>query len=546
MSDEPVKQDPATDAEHDQTLAELDQSITDGDQTAADLDQSAADRDEAASEQDQLAADRDQVAADFDEASARDRGDEPMDGNGYARSRRARAKSGRDREAASRIRAESAVARDDAATRRDQIAAARDTAARARDELAARLDADLERLALEDSVEGAASSNGADACAGCATAGVPAWAAAGRRRSATRPRMTASWPPRTARRRRATATSRRQNWRRRASTDLTGAMLRRVGLGAIQRELDRTKRSGEPLVVAYVDVDGLKAVNDTAGHMAGDALLSSVADSISHDLRSYDVICRFGGDEFLCSLTGQDAGGARKRFQQIGTRLSTATSGATISVGFAERAEDDTVEALVGRADAELIETRRGLISRHLAAEPLRDEHGGAEDERGDGDRGDGAGGEVRVMAAVVQNGVALAARDQPAVDRVGDDAGDDQRERERAPEQDVADPGGHRAGDEQHDRVVDDLHDRDAEGVGGEGDRDDGRQRHPGPQQRQAGERVAEEERQRDGERHSAPLGEAQGGPDHHADDLADRAAGEAVQGRAQRDGVQRAARRR
>ena len=100
--------------------------------------------------------------------------------------------------------------------------------------------------------------------------------------------------------------------------DLTGAMLRRVGLGAIQREMDRTKRSGEALVVAYIDVDGLKAVNDTAGHMAGDALLSSVADSISHDLRSYDVICRFGGDEFLCSLTGQDAGGARERFQQIG------------------------------------------------------------------------------------------------------------------------------------------------------------------------------------------------------------------------------------
>ena len=56
--------------------------------------------------------------------------------------------------------------------------------------------------------------------------------------------------------------------------DLTGAMLRRVGLGAIQREMDRTQRSGEGLVVAYVDVDGLKAVNDTAGHMAGDALLT--------------------------------------------------------------------------------------------------------------------------------------------------------------------------------------------------------------------------------------------------------------------------------
>ena len=135
-------------------------------------------------------------------------------------------------------------------------------------------------------------------------------------------------------------------------------MLRRVGLAAIQREMDRTQRSGESLVVAYVDVDGLKAVNDTVGHMAGDALLSSVADSISHDLRSYDVICRFGGDEFLCSLTGQDTDGARERFQQIGKRLSNATSGASITVGFAERTPEDTVDALVGRADAALIETR--------------------------------------------------------------------------------------------------------------------------------------------------------------------------------------------
>jgi diguanylate cyclase len=122
--------------------------------------------------------------------------------------------------------------------------------------------------------------------------------------------------------------------------------------------MDRTQRSGESLVVAYVDVDGLEAVNDTVGHMAGDALLSSVAESITHDLRSYDVVCRFGGDEFLCSLTGPDADCARKRFQQIGERLSNAASGASITVGFAERNPDDTVDALVGRADAALIETR--------------------------------------------------------------------------------------------------------------------------------------------------------------------------------------------
>ena len=104
-------------------------------------------------------------------------------------------------------------------------------------------------------------------------------------------------------------------------------MLRRVGLAAIQRELDRTARSGEGLVVAYIDVDGLKRVNDTAGHTAGDALLGDVARSITHHLRSYDVMCRFGGDEFLCSLAGQNAEGARARFEEIGTQLSASAKG---------------------------------------------------------------------------------------------------------------------------------------------------------------------------------------------------------------------------
>ena len=371
MADEPTEQDPCdrsepamraeqpasspadfADGVDDQSLSDADQSTTDDDQSAADLDQSAADRDESASEQDQLAADRDQIAADDDRAV--ERGHVPEEGNGWARSRRARAKSGRDREAATRIRALTAIARDDAATHRDHSASARDDAARARDELAAKLDADLAQLDLEESAEaseGDALRRVRDrrrAGLGRSRAALQREAAAHDRELAARDRAEAAHDRRLA----------ADELAAEGIDDLTGAMLRRVGLGAIQREMDRTRRSGESLVVAYVDVDGLKAVNDSVGHMAGDALLSSVAESISYDLRSYDVICRFGGDEFLCSLTGQDSDGARDRFRQIGERLANATSGATITVGFAERSPDDTVEALVGRADAALIETR--------------------------------------------------------------------------------------------------------------------------------------------------------------------------------------------
>ena len=66
---------------------------------------------------------------------------------------------------------------------------------------------------------------------------------------------------------------------------LTGVMRRNVGLAAIQREMDRSERDGVLLVLAYVDIVGLKAINDTRGHSAGDRMLQDVAGCITNDLR---------------------------------------------------------------------------------------------------------------------------------------------------------------------------------------------------------------------------------------------------------------------
>jgi diguanylate cyclase (GGDEF)-like protein len=360
MPDETHATDPASaeDLSEAQTLSDVDQSTADADQTSADLDQTAADIDETASERDQLAADRDQVAADDDHAAAIDHGYAPDDEDGYARSRRARSKSARDRESASRARAQSALARDEAAARRDRMAAERDHAARVRDELAAKLDAVLDRIDHDGEPEDANSPNSAfvrrirDRRS----------ASEARRRAAVQRDIGAHDRELAAQDRERAARDREMAAAELAAEgidDLTGTMLRRVGLAAIQREMDRTRRSGESLVIAYVDVDRLKAVNDTAGHLAGDDLLKEVARSIMHDLRSYDVICRLGGDEFVCSLAGQNADGARDRFQQIRTRLADIANGATISVGFAERGADDTIEGLIGRADTALIGARR-------------------------------------------------------------------------------------------------------------------------------------------------------------------------------------------
>jgi anti-anti-sigma factor len=143
--------------------------------------------------------------------------------------------------------------------------------------------------------------------------------------------------------------------------DLTGALRRDRGFGALRLEIDRCRRTGDRLVVGFVDVDGLKRVNDTRGHQSGDQLLKAVVSELIGSLRSYDIVVRFGGDEFVYSLAGADIGAARSRFEAMQESL-LASHGDSVSAGFAELGANDTLEALIARADADLYH-RRGLIS---------------------------------------------------------------------------------------------------------------------------------------------------------------------------------------
>ncbi len=118
--------------------------------------------------------------------------------------------------------------------------------------------------------------------------------------------------------------------------------------------MDRALRSDGRLVMAFVDVDGLKSVNDRQGHAAGDALLRAVAAAIQANLRSYDPIVRFGGDEFVCALSETDLDAARRRFEDIAETLAESAQSGSISVGLAQLRPDDSLEELVARADAAL------------------------------------------------------------------------------------------------------------------------------------------------------------------------------------------------
>jgi len=127
----------------------------------------------------------------------------------------------------------------------------------------------------------------------------------------------------------------------------------------LQREMDRARRTHAELVVTFVDVDGLKKVNHTEGPLAGDSLLLAVADSLRACLRSYDLVMRYGGDEFVCALPNADVGRVRQRFFDVSSTLASSPGGGSISVGFAELDESDSPEDLIHRADADLLTHRR-------------------------------------------------------------------------------------------------------------------------------------------------------------------------------------------
>lgn len=146
--------------------------------------------------------------------------------------------------------------------------------------------------------------------------------------------------------------------RKASSTDeLTGSYRRGAGLVELEREMIRAQRTKHPFMLAFVDVDGLKAVNDSLGHAAGDQLLRDVVDCLRANLRSYDLLVRFGGDEFVCALTDLGASEATARFERINTTLDESYK-ASITVGFAEMKAGDSLARLIARADEALYEKR--------------------------------------------------------------------------------------------------------------------------------------------------------------------------------------------
>jgi len=136
-----------------------------------------------------------------------------------------------------------------------------------------------------------------------------------------------------------------------AVDELTGVLRRRAGMAALKREIERARRSGDrSLVLAFVDLDDLKSINDNHGHAAGDQALRRVAGALKRRLRRQDLIFRYGGDEFVCVLPNAGMESAQALMLQIWQQLHDQHSSG-FSVGFADLRDEDDSHTLMARAD---------------------------------------------------------------------------------------------------------------------------------------------------------------------------------------------------
>lgn len=227
------------------------------------------------------------------------------------------------------------MARDETARRRDLDALARDEEAEAHDRA-------LARQATPSGVPDPAVTELRETIAALRTrAAADRARAAGDRKRAAEDRERAAQE-----RRRALAEIERAH-----VDDLTDVFTRGYGLVEMQHQIERAHRSGEPLTLAFADVDALKQVNDRDGHAAGDAVLPAVGAALKAALRSYDPVVRLGGDEFLCAFTDTSIEAAARRVAEIKQALGPQAS---ISVGLAELAPGENLGEITARGDAEL------------------------------------------------------------------------------------------------------------------------------------------------------------------------------------------------
>lgn len=149
---------------------------------------------------------------------------------------------------------------------------------------------------------------------------------------------------------------------------LTNLLNRAEILVALEREFSRGGREDKPAALILADIDHFKRVNDTLGHAAGDEVLKEVARRLKADLRPYDVVGRYGGEEFLLILPGCNLANGARRANEIRELVAKdpivtpfGTASATVSMGVTATVStrDCSVAEFLREADVSLYEAKK-------------------------------------------------------------------------------------------------------------------------------------------------------------------------------------------
>lgn len=138
---------------------------------------------------------------------------------------------------------------------------------------------------------------------------------------------------------------------------LTGTANRRYAEIALHARHEEFQRYGWPFGVVFIDIDRFKCINDECGHAAGDEVLKMVAKTLMNSARSFDVVARWGGDEFIAVIANVEKEqliAAARRFRTLveqSSRFSGPVQQVTISVGVTLARSDDTEATVLERAD---------------------------------------------------------------------------------------------------------------------------------------------------------------------------------------------------
>jgi diguanylate cyclase (GGDEF)-like protein len=159
---------------------------------------------------------------------------------------------------------------------------------------------------------------------------------------------------------------------------LTGCFNRAHGIDSLEKELRRARRAMRPLSLIMFDIDEFKKINDGRGHLQGDALLAAVGAELVRVLRSTDIRCRYGGDEFMIILPDtpllgaeQVAEGLRREIADLKIAGASGTFSVTASIGVGVAAAGELdAKALIARVDMALYDAKRSGRNRFSVATP--------------------------------------------------------------------------------------------------------------------------------------------------------------------------------